>query len=39
MCVCVCVWGGGGLCDNSTSFTCKDTAHSDISLTALLKDG
>ena len=37
--VCACVCGGGGVCDNSTSFTSKDTAHRDISLTALLKDG
>ena len=29
----------GEVCDNSTSFTSKDTAHRDISATALLKDG
>ena len=35
MCVCV----GGGVCDNSTSFTSKDTVHRDISPITLLKDG
>ena len=37
--MCVCVGGGGGVCDNSTSFTSKDTAHRDISPIALLNDG
>ena len=38
MCVCV-GGGGGGVCDNFTSFTSKDTAHRGISPIALLKDG
>ena len=30
--MCVCGGGGGGVaCDNSTSFTSKDTAHRDMS--------
>ena len=30
---------GVGICDNSISFTTKDTAHKDISPVALIKDG
>ena len=29
----------GMICDNSISFTTKDTAHKDISPIALIKDG
>ena len=36
----MCVGGGADvICDNSTSFTSRDTAHRDISPIAKLKDG